>query len=129
MKKRIIALFAVLVLACGVLVGCGKSEEDGHNAAFVGEWELTAIEGDGAVAPEDLELMKDLGLTATLSISESGTATLNLFGEDLGQGEWSSSSSSAGTLIIDGQKINLSLEGGELRLSQQGDVLVFTKAS
>lgn len=133
MKKHIIAVFTALILACGVLVGCGQAgggaAADPHNAAFVGDWELSAIEGEGAISEEDFQLMKDLGLTATLVLFEDGKANLNLFGEDLGEGEWTSTSATEGTLNLEGQDVQLGLDGETLRLSQQGDVLVFTKTA
>ena len=129
MKKRFLGILAVLAVFCIALVGCGGPKED-YTPVFAGEWELVAMESeDNEVSEQDLQDMKDLGLTVTLTLNEDGTANRVMFGEDYGTGEWSAKSATECNMTMEGQKIDVVLDPstGRLRFSQGDEALIFVK--
>jgi len=126
-KYRILIIAAcVAVVASLALVGCfgGKGKAD---AAWVGNYKLVEMAENGEVTgADDLATLEALGLTVTLSMNEDHTAVLDMFGETM-SGTWEAKSTSAGTLTMQNQKIDLSLSNGRLTMSQNGTSLTFQK--
>lgn len=127
MKKRLIGFLAVLAVLCAALIGCGGSAEDRAN--FIGDWELVSIAGPNEVSAEDIETMKEIGLTVDLSLDEDGSAVFTLFGEDQGDCSWEAENASTGSFETEDQHADLELDGeGRLLLIQDDDVMTFVRA-
>lgn len=126
MKKRFLGIFALLAVLCIALVGCGGAA---NKENFIGEWQMVAMEGEDPVPEEDLQTMKDLGMTVDLSIAEDGTCTLVMFGEDYGSGEWKATSATTCEMTIDDQAIDVTYdaETGRLRFAQGESALIFER--
>ncbi len=131
MRKRI-ALVAALALSAAlafVLVGCGGG--GGNNKAnFVGTWDLIGVTSDSGseeMSASDLETMKSMGLSATMTLSEDGKLSFDFLGEKL-EGTWEAKSATEGTANMDGEIVTIKLDGEKLMLEQDGDSLTFAKA-
>lgn len=131
MRKRI-ALVAALALSAAlafVLVGCGGG--GGNNKAnFVGTWDLIGMTNDSGseeLTASDLETMKSMGLSATMTLSEDGKMTFDFLGEKL-EGTWEAKSATEGSATVDGETVVMKLDGEKLVFEQGGDSLTFVKA-
>ncbi len=129
MKKRIIALFASLAVACLVLVGCGGGGAD-PKAAFTGTWKLSGMTQNGQEASsDDIALLESMGMEISVTLNEDGTGTLNYLGEST-SGKWEASSATAGTFTVEGQPtITLSIKDNVLSMDQEGSTLKFAKGT
>ena len=132
MKKRFLGIAAALALVCIALVGCngGGAASQDFTANFAGEWELVSMESEDPITEDDIQTMKDLGLTVTLVLNEDGTADLNMFGESMGSATWEAKSATECEFSSDGAAATLTLDSstGRLRFSQGDEALVFTRA-
>ena len=131
MRKRI-ALVAALALSAAlafVLVGCGGG--GGNNKAnFVGSWDLvgaTSDSGSEEMSAADFEMAKSMGLTATMTLSEDGKLFFDFLRQKM-EGTWEVKSASEGTAIIDGEMVDIKLDGEKLLIEQDGSFLSFVKA-
>lgn len=131
MKKRFLGIAAALALVCIALVGCngGGAASQDYTANFAGEWELVSMESADPITEDDIQTMKDLGLTVTLVLSEDGTADLNMFGESMGSATWEAKSATECSFTSEGAEATLTLDSstGRLRFSQGDEALVFTR--
>ena len=121
MKKKIVAVMIACAMAMSfALVGCGG----GASAPSpVGQWEISGMTSDGETySAEDLQAMKDYGMNVTLSINEDGTASMNVFGEEMTGGTWDETS-----LTFNGQSINMTLDGDTLTLTQGDETMTFSR--
>ena len=83
----------------------------------------SGMEADGtAYSAEDLQTMKDMGMNVTLTINEDGTASMNVFGEEMTGGSWDETS-----LTFEGQSIDMSVDGDTLTLSQGDEIMTFSR--
>ena len=130
MKKGIIvALFACVFALSLALVGCGGSGGGDPKAAWVGTWDLTEMEENGSItSSEDIQMLKDLGLTVELELKSDGTGALVLFGENM-DGKWEAKSSTDATFTYEGQTINMKIADGKLTMEQNGSKLTFVKGT
>lgn len=130
MKKKLLALVVVCLCALSLgMFGCGGGgggEEDA-SAAFIGNWKLVDITGED-VSAEDLELMESLGMTVEADFDADGNAQLVMFGEAM-VGTWEAASASEGTITLEGQAVNMTIDNGQLSMEQGGDGLIFEKVS
>ena len=127
MKKGIIALLACMFALSLALVGCGGGGGDAK-AAWVGSWDLVEMEENGQVTTsDDLQMLKDLGITVTLELNEDGTAALVIFGEKA-EGEWEAKSATEGTFKAEDAAVDMKIADGKLTMEQNGEKLVFEKA-
>ena len=121
-KIGIIAAACFALALCFALVGCGGVDK----SAYVGSWELESG-SDESLDAESIELMKSLGLEVTLTLSEDGTGSLDLFGEttDL---TWEAKSNSEGTITLNDSTAALKLVDGKLTLEDAtGSSMTFAK--
>ena len=125
-KKSVIALMACVFALCLALVGCGDNAA-ANKAAFTGTWDLVEMNQDGQVtSSDDLETLKSLGLEVFVNLNEDGTAALVLFGEVM-NGNWEATSMTAGTITLDNQKVDMSIEDSKLKFAQENASLTFQK--
>ena len=130
-KGLIAALVGCVFALSLVLVGCGGASSGGDNAsakkAFVGTWDLVEMSQDGeTTGSSDLETLKSLGLEVYVNLNEDDTVALVMFGEAV-QGTWEATSATAGSITLNDQKVNMTLEDSKLKFEQEGASLVFQK--
>ena len=129
MKKRFLGILAVLAVFCIALVGCGGPAED-YSPNFAGNWQLVAMESaDNEVSEQDLQDMKDLGLTVDLTFADDGTCSLVMFGEDYGTGTWKDESAAECAVTMEDQSIDVALDSatGRLTFAQGDEALIFER--
>ena len=113
-----------------VVVGCGGAN-GGQEAkdAFVGSWNLVAMEGEAGASAEDIALMQSLGLSVGIQLHEDGTGSLDLFGEKM-DGTWTAENATQGKLVLSDQEIAMTLgSDGNLSLQQNNDTMIFQKGA
>lgn len=114
MKRTAKILLSVLVilsiLAC--LAACGSKGPSGT-------YSLVSMEMDGETI--DADLLKTLGMEATITFNADGTGKVNLMGEKE-EFEWKGN-----TIIADGEEITFKLDGNKLTLEEDGQKMVFSK--
>lgn len=127
-KKGVIALMACVFALCLALVGCGGGNNaEANKAAFTGTWDLVEMDQNGQVTgSDDLETLKSLGLEVYVNLNQDGTAALVLFGDAM-EGTWEAASTTAGTLTLEGQQVNMTIEDSKLKFEQEGASLTFQK--
>lgn len=131
MKKGIIvALFACVFALSLALVGCGGGGGGGDaKAAWVGTWDLTEMEENGQITgSDDIQMLKDLGLTVNLELKDDGTGALVLFGEAM-DGSWEAKSATDAAFTYEGQTIDMKIADGKLTMEQNGSKLTFAKGA
>lgn len=128
MKKGIIVgLFACVFALSLALVGCGGGGD--VKAAWIGTWDLSEMEENGEVtSSDDIQMLKELGLTVQLELKEDGTGALVLFGESM-QGKWEAKSATDATFTYEGQTINMKIADGKLTMEQNNSKLTFVKGT
>lgn len=133
MKTRtggvIASIFVALALAVGLSACGGGSAKGGDDAAanFTGVWQLESMEGEEGISAEDVQMMAEMDLYITLTLAEDGSAVLDFMGETEA-GTWKAKDASTADLVIDGETVEAKLDGGKLKLSQDGTTLVFIKS-
>ena len=126
-KGLIVGLFACVFALSLALVGCGGGGD--VKAAWVGTWDLSEREEDGEVtSSDDIQMLKELGLTVQLELKEDGTGALVLFGESM-QGKWEAKSATDATFTYEGQTINMKIADGKLTMEQNNSKLTFVKGT
>ena len=126
MKKGIIALLACVFALSLALVGCGGGGGDAK-AAWVGTWDLYEMEENGQItSTDDIQMLRDLGLTVTLELKDDGNGALVMFGESL-EGTWEAKSATEGSFTAQDQTVGMTIADGKLTMEQNGSKLVFQK--
>ena len=126
-KKGIIALLSCVFALCLALVGCGGNSEADNKAAFTGTWDLVEMsQGNEVTGSDELNTLKSLGLEVYVNLNEDGTSALVLFGEVI-NGTWQATSTTAGTITMEGQNVNMSIADSKLSFEQEGAKLTFQK--
>ena len=104
-------------------------------ASFTGSWQFYAQDGggvDATVTHEDVLEMKaqgvDLSQSLVLTIHDDGTASVNFFG-DLTEEVWTDSGDGTGTITLEGEESEMSLEDGLLVIRAAGEVFWFEPAA
>lgn len=131
-KTSLIAALALMLALCLGLVGCGSSLEPEDATNFHGTWEL--VSGDGeteedVLAEADVAMLKEYGMTCTLTLNEDGTGNMDLFGEKT-EATWVPADEVTGTVTLEGQDADASIDdAGKLTIDQDGSTLLFVKAA
>ena len=126
-KKAMIALLSCVFALCLALVGCGGDNAAANKAAFTGTWDLVEMsQGDEVTGSDELNTLKSLGLEVYVNLNEDGTSALVLFGEVI-DGTWEATSSTAGTIKMEGQDVAMSIADSKLTFEQEGAKLTFQK--
>lgn len=95
--------------------------------SFAGTWQLVSMYSNGQETPEDtIELMREMGLDVTLALNEDGSASLDLFGEEI-TGTWNASGENLNIELL-GEKMPIVYEDGLIVLTDGSDKLRFAKA-
>ncbi|MDI9590288.1 MAG: hypothetical protein QM302_04520 [Acidobacteriota bacterium] len=127
--RGLVMLAACAVFACLMVAACGNaSEAVDYGEAFVGTYEICEMTEDGEVTgADDLKLLSSAGLHVYLDLDADGTGVLELFGRSM-SGTWEASGSKKATITIDGQAVDMTLDGeGILALSQDSQELKFRR--
>lgn len=127
MKKILLAL--VLVASMGFFVACAPSnDEEASRKAFTGSWSLASMDdGTNLRESEEMDRLKALGLTVSLSLDSDGSAVLWLLGEE-DRGSWSPVDASKATITLaDREAVEMTIADDVLTLTQDNYILKFTK--
>ena len=73
--------------------------------------------------------MDSLGLAVTLTLNEDGTGKLDLFGDSM-EAKWEAKSNTEGKIALDGSEAKMTLENGELTITDgSGATMSFKRPS
>lgn len=137
-SKWLVAM-VLAVFAAVALTGCGSGQDaadSGSSAAeseapalqpadVAGNYLVVSMEGEETLSTEDLELMKEMGLTVGLELRSDGTGEMDLFGQPL-----ELSFDTVGmTIEMEGQEVPFTYENGTITLKQSTGDMVFERAS
>ena len=128
-KAGLIASLCCAVALCFALVGCGAGGNDPQAAkeAFTGTWDLAGMTQNGQeTSSSDLEMLQKLGLEVYLELNEDGTSKLMMFGESM-EGTWEAENATTASLVLEGQKTEMSIEGDSMTMEQADSSLTFVK--
>lgn len=125
MKKGIVALLACMFALSLALVGCSGGGD--VKAAWVGTWDPIEWTEEGQLRnSDDLQMLKDLGLTFSLELNDDGTAKLMIVGEAV-NGEWEAKSATEGTFKLEDGSADMKIADGKLTMQLANDTIVFEK--
>ena len=130
-KTGIIALLCCAFALCLVLAGCGSPSDGSDEAtgkdAFSGTWILTSMSQDGAEASsDDISTLAALGMEVKLTLNEDGSAQMDMIDDHM-SGTWEFTSSTEGAATLDGQAVELRIEGETLNMLEKGYTMSFKK--
>ena len=100
----------------------------GNDAAnFQGDWILSSGTVDGQEATEEtMAQAQEMGLSVYLQLNEGGSAVLSVLGTNM-DGSWTAKDATTVELTFDGSSAEATLEGEELVMQQDGDVMRFKR--
>ena len=132
-KLGIIAVLSCVVALCAALVGCGGEppvdEATVAKEAFAGSWELTSMSQNGdTTTSDDVQMLAALGMKVTLSLNEDGSAKLVVFDSTM-TGTWEAADATTATAVLDGQSVDMTLDGEQLTLAESGSTMTFKKGA
>ena len=93
MKRKVISVIILFILACVILCACGGS--DTSSSQYAGKWVLTAAEGNGLEIPFPPDDEED-DWEYSINLQSDGKATSSLIGEsdsEIHNGTWSENDS------------------------------------
>ena len=130
-KLGIIASLCCAFVLSLALFGCGSGsngdDPEAAKAAFAGTWNLTGMTQDGQeTSADDIKMLAALGLEVYLDLNDDGTAQLMLFGESM-DGTWEASSTTAGKVTLNGESVDMTIDGEQLKMEQAEASLTFEK--
>ena len=119
LKAKIIGAAACAFALCVALAGCAGAPAGNDAANFQGDWILTSGTVDGQEATEEtLAQAQEMGLSVYLQLNEGGSAV---------DGSWTAKDATTVELTFDGSSAEATLEGEELVMQQDGDVMRFKR--
>lgn len=132
-KLGIIAVLCCTFALCAALVGCGGEPPVDEAAvakeAFAGSWELMSMsQGDDTTSSDDVQMLAALGMKVTLSLNDDGTAKLVVFDSTMA-GTWEAVDATTATAVLDGQSVDMTLDGEQLTLAESGSTMTFKKGA
>ena len=120
LKAKIIGAAACAFALCVALAGCAGAPAGNDAANFQGDWILTSGTVDGQEATEEtLAQAQEMGLSVYLQLNEGGSAVLSVLGTNM--------DATTVELTFDGSSAEATLEGEELVMQQDGDVMRFKR--
>ncbi|MFR5828071.1 MAG: hypothetical protein ACLUE1_02930 [Adlercreutzia equolifaciens] len=126
LKAKIIGAAACAFALCVALAGCAGAPAGNDAANFQGidfdEWHRRwpgGHRGDAAQAQE-------MGLSVYLQLNEGGSAVLSVLGTNM-DGSRTAKDATTVELTFDGSSAEATLEGEELVMQQDGDVMRFKR--
>ena len=127
LKAKIIGAAACAFALCVALAGCAGAPAGNDAAKFPGDWILTSGTVDGQEATEEtLAQAQEMGLSVYLQLNEGGSAVLSVLGTNM-DGSWTAKDATTVELTFDGSSAEATLEGEELVMQQDGDVMRFKR--
>ena len=127
LKAKIIGAAACAFALCVALAGCAGAPAGNDAANFQGDWILTSGTVDGQEATEEtLAQAQEMGLSVYLQLNEGGSAVLSVLGTNM-DGSWTAKDATTVELTFDGSSAEATLEGEELVMQQDGDVMRFKR--
>lgn len=122
------SIFVALALAVG-LSACGSGGGSGGDPAanFTGVWQLESMDGEDGISAEDMQMMAEMDMYITMTLAEDGAMVMDFMG-DTTSGTWKAKDASTANLTVDGESVEAKLDGGKLKMTQDGTTLVFIKS-
>ena len=128
-RSRLIAVLLSWSLLAGFmgLIGCGGGNSADNAANFTGTWELATLEEAGVpMDPNDIKMLKDMGLTVEMVFAADGKFTLDIFG-DVTEGTWKAKNASTCTVTIPQGSQDAKIVDGQLIFEDSGVKLFMKK--
>ena len=130
--KGIVAVLVACMFALALgLVACGGSGGDQTakgKEAYVGEWALSGMESEGtAIGADEIEQLKSLDITVTLTLKDDLTGELILVGEPMAI-TWEPKTATEASITIEADTVPMTITDGTLSFEQSGTKLEFQKA-
>ena len=127
---KIVAVLAATVALCFAVAGCSSSGDGAdYTKNFAGEWKLSGIEAsDESASAEDMAMLEAFGLSVTVTLNEDGSATFNMFGEEM-SGSWKAKSATEATFTLEGDTTTMTLSDDTLRVDVSGEAMTFKRAT
>ena len=114
MKKRIIPVLCLLLIACTILTACGKKEQqDLSDSKYLGTWKAVSMTFMGESESFDDECY--------LTLNPDGTAKFYVEGEDPAYCDWEETNS--GIKLTGDTKMTFNDDGGALTTKLSGVTL------
>lgn len=127
LKTKIIGVLACTFALCAVLAGCGGAPTGNDAANFQGDWILSSGTVDGQEATEEtMAQAQEMGLSVYLQLNEGGSAVLSVLGTSM-DGTWEAKDATTVELTFEGSTAEATLDGEELVMQQDGDVMRFKR--
>ena len=125
LKAKIIGAAACAFALCVALAGCAGAPAGNDAANFQGDWTSGTVDGQEATE-ETLAQAQEMGLSVYLQLNEGGSAVLSVLGTNM-DGSWTAKDATTVELTFDGSSAEATLEGEELVMQQDGDVMRFKR--
>ena len=122
LRTKIIGVTACAFALCVALAGCASAPAGNDAANFQGDWILSSGTVDGQEATQ----AQEMGLSVYLQLNEGGSAVLSVLGTNM-DGSWTAKDATTVELTFDGSSAEATLEGEELVMQQDGDVMRFKR--
>lgn len=127
LRTKIIGVAACAFALCVALAGCASAPAGNDAANFQGDWILSSGTVDGQEATEEtMAQAQEMGLSVYLQLNEGGSAVLSVLGTNM-DGSWTAKDATTVELTFDGSSAEATLEGEELVMQQDGDVMRFKR--
>ncbi len=126
---KAVKVIAAAAVALGMTFAAGCSNGTGDSASTCeGSWGLTGMEQDGQqTSQEDLDQMKEMGMTVSLQMNGGGDAEFVMFDQTM-NGTWETTDKGCKVTIQD-VPIEGELNGDTLSLEQEGTKMIFTRGA
>lgn len=126
MRKVITVLLVGAVVFGIALLGCSGSQD--VKSAWIGKWDVSEMSGDGQeVTSDQVQALRVLGMDMYLQLDADGKLTLVL-GDEAVTGAWEADSATAGSIEMNGQKTEMTLSDGTLKITASGTTISFVKS-
>ena len=125
MKKILVIVITVVMIL--TLTACGKGGEDEGTAIDIsGYYELKSVTSASGTptTDEDIQMLKQLGIVASLECFSDGTAVLDLFGDQMNY----TYDTDKMVFSLEGEEVSFKYEDGNITLVDGEDSLTFAPA-
>ena len=134
---RLLGAFIGVFALCIALAACGgggggtsdggKEDAPDPAEAFIGYYQIVSMDAGGeSYSADELDELRDLGFNVLLELKKRGKAEINMMGE-VETGTWEATSEEEGTIEMDGDELDLILDGDELTITDGEQELVFER--
>lgn len=104
------------------VAACSSSNADIDTTQIVGYWELTSVDdanGD-SITEDDIASLKAMGIQISMELKSDKTVYWDLFDEEA-TGTWKATSATAGTMEVDEETLEFTIDNGSMTLQSKSD--------